>query len=93
MPIEMIKKMAAGHCDLPENYDIDTYTVFQGMPTRVLNDGDIIDIGGRRIKVLHTPGHGSLTVQERKNRYRPHKACIFLSNFPFFYCVMLRDVL
>ena len=24
---------------------------------------------------------GSSTVESRKNRYRPHKACIFLSNF------------
>ncbi len=27
------------------------------MPTRVLTDHDIIDIGGRRIERLHTPGH------------------------------------
>lgn len=71
LPIEMIKKMAADHCDLPENYDIDTYTVFQGLPTRVLNDGDIIDIGGRRIKVLHTPGHspGHMCFWEKEKGY------------------------
>ena len=71
LPIEMIKKMAADRCDLPENYDIDTYTVFQGMPTRVLNDGDIIDIGGRRIKVLHTPGHspGHMCFWEKEKGY------------------------
>lgn len=71
LPIEMIKKMAVGHCDLPENYDIDTYTVFQGMSTRVLNDGDIIDIGGRRIQVLHTPGHspGQMCFWEKEKGY------------------------
>lgn len=71
LSIEMIKKMAADRCDLPENYDIDTYTVFQGMPTRVLNDGDIIDIGGRRIKVLHTPGHspGHMCFWEKEKGY------------------------
>lgn len=71
LPIEMIKKMAVGHCDLPENYDIDTYTVFQGMSTRVLNDGDIIDIGGRRIQVLHTPGHspGHMCFWEKEKGY------------------------
>ena len=26
-------------------------------PTRILNDGDVIDIGGLHFKVLHTPGH------------------------------------
>lgn len=58
-------------CDLPENYDIDTYTVFQGMSTRVLNDGDIIDIGGRRIQVLHTPGHspGHMCFWEKEKGY------------------------
>lgn len=71
LPIEMIKKMAVGHCDLPENYDIDTYTVFQGMPTRVLNDGDIIDIGGRRMQVLHTLGHspGHMCFWEKEKGY------------------------
>lgn len=71
LPIEMIKKMAVGHCDLPENYDIDTYTVFQGMSTRVLNDGDIINIGGRRIQVLHTPGHspGHMCFWEKEKGY------------------------
>lgn len=58
-------------CDLPENYDIDTHTVFQGMSTRVLNDGDIIDIGGRRIQVLHTPGHspGHMCFWEKEKGY------------------------
>lgn len=71
LPIEMIKKMAADSCELPENYDIDTYTVFQGLPTGVLNDGDIIDIGGRRIKVLHTPGHspGHMCFWEKEKGY------------------------
>lgn len=71
LPIEMIKKMAADRCDLPKNYDINTYTVFQGMATRVLNDGDIIDIGGRRIKVLHTPGHspGHMCFWEKERGY------------------------
>jgi len=34
LSIKMVRKMAAAHCDLPGNYDIDTYTVFQGTPTR-----------------------------------------------------------
>ena len=27
-------------CDLPEGYDVRTYSLFQGTPTRVLRDGD-----------------------------------------------------
>lgn len=57
LPRETVQKMVADRCDLPENFDVSGYTMFQGMPTRVLKDGDAIDIGGRVIEVLHTPGH------------------------------------
>jgi hypothetical protein len=33
------------------------YKFFQGNPTRLLHDGDTIDVGGRTVTVLHTPGH------------------------------------
>lgn len=71
LPIEMIRGMVADHCDLPENYDIDTYTVFQGTQTRILKDEDIIDVGGRRIGVLHTPGHspGHMCFLEKERGY------------------------
>jgi glyoxylase-like metal-dependent hydrolase (beta-lactamase superfamily II) len=36
----------------PENYDIPPFTV-----TQWLKDGDIIDLGNRRLEVIHTPGH------------------------------------
>ena len=57
LSLEQIKKMVVDRCDLPEGYDVNGYVFFQGTPTRILSDGDEIDIGGRIIKVLHTPGH------------------------------------
>ena len=54
---ETVRDMVVDRCDLPEGFDVNTYTMFQGTPTRILQDGDIIDIGGRVIEVLHTPGH------------------------------------
>lgn len=45
------------HCYLPEGYDVSTYEFFQGTPTRVLHDGDVIELGDRSIDVFHTPGH------------------------------------
>ena len=57
LSLEMIKEMAVDRCDLSDSFCVDNYELFQGMPTRVLIDYDIIDIGGRKIEVLHTPGH------------------------------------
>ena len=47
------------------------YELFQGIPTKVLTDHDIIDIGGREIEVLHTPGHspGHLCFWEKSRGY------------------------
>jgi len=43
--------------NMPERFCADNYFVFRGIPSRILNDGDIIDMGGRVIKTVHTPGH------------------------------------
>lgn len=57
LTIAQIKEMVVDRCDLPKGYDVNEYKFFQGNPTRVLSDNDIIDIGGRFIQVQHTPGH------------------------------------
>ncbi|MCL2577697.1 MAG: MBL fold metallo-hydrolase [Defluviitaleaceae bacterium] len=68
---EQIKGFVVEDCDLPEGFDIDNYQMFQGTPTRVLRDNDIIDIGGRVIQVLHTPGHspGHMCFYEKNRGY------------------------
>lgn len=38
-------------------YDIDSYAVEPCPPTRVLDEGDVVDIGDRAFAVLHLPGH------------------------------------
>ena len=57
LPLETIKEMVLDRCDPPEGYNVDAYEFFQGRPTEVLAGGEEIDLGGRRIQVLHTPGH------------------------------------
>ena len=57
LPIQAVKSMVADRCELPEDFDISNYKIFQGKPGLVLKDGDTIDLGGRIIQVLHTPGH------------------------------------
>lgn len=57
LTIEQIKEMVVDRCDLPEGYDVNKYEFFQGKPTRVLTDNDMINIGDRFVQVIHTPGH------------------------------------
>ena len=53
----------------PDDFDINKYEVYRGKPGMVLKDGDIIDIGGRKIDVIytpeHSPGHICLFEEER----------------------------
>ena len=71
LTIETVKEMVVDRCDLPDGFNVDDYVFFQGTPTRVLNDHDMIDIGGREIEVLHTPGHspGHLCFWEKDKGY------------------------
>ncbi len=38
-------------------FDPDAYTIEAAPPTRLIADGDIIDLGDRQFEVLHLPGH------------------------------------
>jgi len=42
---------------LPDGFDPAGYQVVPTVPTRLLDDGDVLDLGGRKLRVLHTPGH------------------------------------
>jgi len=41
----------------PAPYQSATYAVRSAPATRLLEDGDIVDLGDRRFEVIHTPGH------------------------------------
>lgn len=71
LTIEQIREMVVDRCDLPEGYQVDTYDFFQGTPTRVLEDNDVIDLGDRSVRVLHTPGHspGHMCFYEKDQGY------------------------
>lgn len=57
LTLETIKSMVTDRCDLPDGYDVNTYEFFQGTPTKILHGDETIDLGDRKIEVLHTPGH------------------------------------
>lgn len=54
----------------PEGFDVGRWAIPSHTPTRLINDGDIIDLGGRRLEVIHIPGHspGSIALLDRDNR-------------------------
>lgn len=41
----------------PTPYSSPAYEVMAAPATRLLNDGDIVDLGDRQFEVIHTPGH------------------------------------
>lgn len=55
---------------LPEDFDPGTWTIPSMEPTTLLHDGDMIDLGGRKLEVIYTPGHspGSICLLDRENR-------------------------
>ncbi|MBQ4577807.1 MAG: MBL fold metallo-hydrolase [Clostridia bacterium] len=57
LPLDFVKQQLMHDFTPPKTFDIQEYRVFQGVPDRLLQDGDVIDLGGRQILALHTPGH------------------------------------
>ena len=51
----------------PPEFDIDKYRPFQGKVDTLHSDGDVIDLGGRSLEIIHTPGHspGHISVYDK----------------------------
>lgn len=70
--LEDVKKsLTKVSCDFPEEFSIDNYSVFRGIPQKVLRDGDMVALGGRKIQTIHTPGHspGHCCFYEPEKKY------------------------
>ena len=68
---DLICHMLASGCDLPSTCNLAEYELFQGSPSKLLDDGDRIELGARSIKILHTPGHspGHMCFWDETNRF------------------------
>ena len=44
---------------LPDSFEPETWTIPPMEPTILFEDGDFINLGGRNLEVIHTPGHSS----------------------------------
>lgn len=53
----VLRSLSCRPCPFPQEFSLEDYRIFQGAPSIVLRDGDEICLGGRSLKVLHTPGH------------------------------------
>ena len=54
---------------LPPTFDPADYRVVPSQATRLLEDGDVLDLGDRELRVLHTPGHSpdSICLLDERN--------------------------
>ena len=57
--------------ELPDDFDPDNYYAPPYTVTEWLHDGDVVDLGGRELEVIHTPGHSSnhICLLDRDGRY------------------------
>jgi glyoxylase-like metal-dependent hydrolase (beta-lactamase superfamily II) len=55
---------------LPPGFDPESYASRPFEIDRIVDEGDVIDIGGRRLEILNTPGHApdSICLIDRENR-------------------------
>jgi glyoxylase-like metal-dependent hydrolase (beta-lactamase superfamily II) len=55
----------------PPQFLAEEWKPYQGEPTGLLEDGDLIDLGGRQLSIVHTPGHspGHIALHEREREY------------------------
>ena len=58
LPDEQVRQsLTREPCAFPPDFDPKNYRPFRGKPARLLRDGEWLDLGGRALTVLHTPGH------------------------------------
>ena len=64
-----------------DGFELASYTVTPVRPTRVVDEGDVVDLGDRRFEVLHLPGHtpGEIGLWEADTRTLFSGDCVYES--------------
>ncbi len=95
LSMETVRGMVVDRCELPEGYDVGSYEMFQGRPSVVLRGGEEIDIGGRMIKVFHTPGHspGHMCFWEPERGYLFTGDLIYKDTLFAYYPSQIRELI
>lgn len=71
----------------PKEFDINNYNIYTNQNINTLKDNDIIDIGLREVKILHTPGHspGHICIFEEERGYLYTGDLIYFGTLYAFY--------
>lgn len=73
LSLEQIRANTARDITIPTpiSFNPDTYTPYTGKPSGLLNDGDVLDIGNRKLTIYHTPGHspGHISIFDETKGY------------------------
>lgn len=72
LPLSVVKNnLTCKPCDFPVDFNINSYQIYQGRIANILHDNDVIDLGDRLVKVIHTSGHspGHCCFYEPKRKY------------------------
>ena len=88
LPLDVVKSNLMDEtCDFPKEFELEKYEVFQGVPQRLLFDNDEIDLGERKARVIHTPGHspGHCCFYEEERKYLYSGDLIYKGCLDMFY--------
>lgn len=60
VPRDLLQRFVKGSAfgaPFPRGFDPHSYRILPSRASRLLEGGEVIDLGGRRLRVFHTPGH------------------------------------
>lgn len=88
LPLQAVKASLTDRpCDFPPGFSLDEYQIFRGEPEGTYADSDVFDLGGRRLVVVHTPGHspGHCCFYEPERKYLYSGDLIYRGRLDAFY--------